>query len=428
MKKVLIITYYWPPAGGPGVQRVLKFAKYLPEFGWEPVILTVVNGEYPALDPDLEKDVAQSVKVFRTKIYEPHRMYKFFIGKPVDTPIPTHILNPSENDNFKSKISKWIRANFFIPDAKIGWMPSALKAGRAIIDSQDIDLIFSTSPPHTVQIIARKLALRSRIKWVADFRDPWIEAFWQRNMYQSKIASRININLQKTVLKSADSITTANSNLIDSFEKIIQNKYYFIPNGFDPDDFKNLSKSPSNKFRITYIGTLGRDQNIDNFLSSVQALSDKNTNKIEISFYGNIHESIIRSIENMKLGNKINIHSYISHNEVLKTMLDSEILLLVIPDSPDNKGIIPGKFFEYMASGNYILALGPGDGGVAKILKETNSGKMFGYKSDLTTILNFRFEQWSQHKMSETNSKKVVKYSRKYETQQLADIFEKVLG
>ncbi|MDA3871426.1 MAG: glycosyl transferase family 1, partial [Candidatus Marinimicrobia bacterium] len=171
MKKVLIITYYWPPAGGPGVQRVLKFAKYLPQFGWQPIILTVKNGEYSAIDESLIKEIPKECIVYKTKTFEPYNLYKKFVGKKKDEKLPTYILNTNKNDNLNNKIAKWIRANLFIPDARIGWISHIVREGMKIIEKENPDIIFSSSPPHSLQIGAKKLAKKSGLKWVADFRD-----------------------------------------------------------------------------------------------------------------------------------------------------------------------------------------------------------------------------------------------------------------
>jgi hypothetical protein len=187
MKKVLIITYYWPPAGGPGVQRILKFAKYLPDFGWQPLVLTVSKGEYPALDKSLYKEIPQEAEVFKTKSFEPNLLYKKFVGLDQDASIPISVLS-EEKSSLKKSLAHWIRINFFIPDAKIGWQPFAITEGKRIIENHQPDIIFSSSPPPTVHLIARRLKKYARLKWVADFRDPWTDIHYYEN--QNRIRRR----------------------------------------------------------------------------------------------------------------------------------------------------------------------------------------------------------------------------------------------
>ena len=191
MKKVLIITYYWPPSGGPSVQRVLKFAKYLPIFGWEPIILTLVNQEFPEIDLSLKSDLKTELKVYRTKTIEPFSLYKKFLKKEKLEKIPTFVLNDSESKSKKEKFANWVRTNIFIPDARMGWYPFGVRKGIEIVKKEKIDLIFSSSPPHSLQLIAKTISKKTHSKWVADFRDPWINAFWQSGSKKSKISSKI---------------------------------------------------------------------------------------------------------------------------------------------------------------------------------------------------------------------------------------------
>ena len=197
MKKVLIITYYWPPAGGAGVQRALKFVKYLPQFGWEPIVLTVENPDSPTEDLSLLEDIPKECKVYKTKSLEPFEVYKKFTGRKSNEKIPGDILLKSDNVSLKDKLAKWVRVNLFIPDAKIGWKKYAVKKGSEIIRTENIDLIFTTSPPQTVALIGRKLAKLTGVKWIADFRDPWMEIVYYQNLNRSKITKAIDTSLEK---------------------------------------------------------------------------------------------------------------------------------------------------------------------------------------------------------------------------------------
>ncbi|MFA7711597.1 MAG: group 1 glycosyl transferase, partial [Candidatus Neomarinimicrobiota bacterium] len=220
MKKVLLITYYWPPAGGPGVQRVLKFAKYLPEFGWEPVILTVENGNYPAIDESLCNETPGGIQVYRTHTFEPFKTFKKITGKNTDQPIPTYILNQDAKDNWSARFGKWVRVNIFLPDARVGWIPFARKIGKEIVRAEDISVVFSSSPPHSLQFIGRYISRRTGCRWIADLRDPWTEAFWQRDIKALRPARFINRLLEKTILNAADELITVS----DSLANILRNK------------------------------------------------------------------------------------------------------------------------------------------------------------------------------------------------------------
>ncbi len=218
MKKVLIITYYWPPAGGPGVQRVLKFVKYLPAFGWEPIILTVENGEYPAIDESLISEIPPNLKIYKTNSFEPFNIYKNITGQKGN--IPTHVLSKSENESLIQKFSKWIRANVFIPDARVGWSQSIVKEGEKIFEIEKPDLIFSSSPPHSLQIGAMKLAKKVNSKWITDLRDPWTDGFWQKDLKRTKYALKKDSKFELKVLQNADSVITVS----DSIVKLLKEK------------------------------------------------------------------------------------------------------------------------------------------------------------------------------------------------------------
>ena len=215
MKKVLIITYYWPPSGGAGVQRALKFAKYLPEFGWEPVILTVENPDSPVDDTSLLNDIPKGTKVYKTKSLEPFELYKKFAGKKSDSKIPNDVLLNKKNLSLKVRLAQWIRLNLFIPDAKIGWKKYAVKKGLEIIKTENIDLIFTTSPPQTVALIGRKLSKLCGVKWIADFRDPWMEIVYYQNVNRTKLTKVVDSSLEKKVMNNADTIITISYDIAD---------------------------------------------------------------------------------------------------------------------------------------------------------------------------------------------------------------------
>jgi len=305
MKKVLIITYYWPPAGGPGIQRILKFAKYLPEFGWEPIILTVKNGEYPAIDESLLNEIPENCKVYATNSIEPNNLYRKLIGLKSNQKIPIAVL-AEKNINRKKKVANWIRLNLFIPDAKIFWKPFAIKMGRQIINELKPDLIFSSSPPPTVHLIAKSLKKHSGIKWVADLRDPWIDIYYYDNLKKNKISTRLDKQFELSVLNNADELCTVSQDLVNIF-KSKNNKLNIeiITNGFDPDDFSDLPQQDKfKKFTIAYAGKLNNQQNPVNLWKALQKLTNDFkdfSNDLQLVFMGNFVDEIHNSIKNYNL-------------------------------------------------------------------------------------------------------------------------------
>jgi len=426
MKKVLIITYYWPPASGPGMQRVFKFAKYLPKFGWDPVILTVEKGNFPSYDHSFEKEISDNIRVYRTKIFEPFEIYNKLRGRGKKKSIPTFILSKSSNDSILDKAIKYVRGNFLIPDAKIGWQRYIVKSGLEIIKNEKIDLIFSSSPPHSLQLGARKLAKISKLKWVADFRDPWTDAFWQKDIARLKFAKNKDKKYETNVLLNADKIITVGANIAKEFENSTGKKIEIISNGYDKSDFE-INKTKHSKFRIVYAGTLGESQKIDNFIEALINLKDEFKDRLEVSFYGTFHKSITDLITLNNAAEIITIHEPVDHNEITKKIVNAEVLLLVIPEALGNEGILTGKLFEYLATNNTILGIGPKNGDASNILMETGAGKMFDYDDDITSFLEDSLNNWILNKEESPTKTNIDKYSRERLTEELSKIFEECL-
>lgn len=432
MKKVLIITYYWPPAGGPGVQRVLKFAKYLPEFGWQPIILTVKNGEYPAIDESLEVEIPDNCKVYKTASLEPNLFYKKFTGMAVDEKIPTAVL-AAENTNWKKRLANWIRLNLFIPDAKIGWIPFAVRKGKKIIKAEKPDIIFSSSPPPTVHLIARKLAKWSGIKWVADFRDPWTDIYHYNKVKMSARSLNRDKDKEKEIVTSADEIITVSQNVAELLnEKTTKaREIHIIPNGYDEADFYNLKDEPAfDKFTIAYAGKINNQQNPSNLWKILGNMVKENPTfaaNFQILLMGNITDEVITEIKQNNLEKELKNPGYVDHQTALKYLKKSHILLLLIPNTGKNKGIITGKLFEYIAMEKFILGFGPKDGDAAEILEQTNTGRMFEFNEiqEVRNEITRQYKNWQKGLTQKVNREEIRKYSRRKLTERLVGVFEK---
>jgi glycosyltransferase involved in cell wall biosynthesis len=380
MNKVLIVTYYWPPAGGAGVQRTLKFAKYLVEYGWKPYILTVEKPDAPVYDNALLNDVREEIDVFKTKSLEPFGLYKKFTGKKPDEHIPADVLQ-KRDATFQEKIAKKIRANFFIPDAKIGWYPFAVKEGIKIIEREKINLVFASAPPPTVALIGRKIAKRTGAKFIVDFRDPWLEIVYNQTIKRSKLTVAIDRKLERKVLKDANAVISVSKSDVDKiFKKKVPNQNYFvITNGYDESDFPEIKRQKNDKFTIAYTGNMSPDRVPYVFLRALKSLKEKGITNIICDFAGKFAEEFYDEINKLGIAYLFNIKPFVPHNESVKILLNSDLLLLVVNNVPDNKGIIPGKLYEYFGCRKPILAIGPTDGIANQILKEVDSGVMVAY-------------------------------------------------
>lgn len=432
MKKVLIITYYWPPSGGPGVQRVLKFAKYLPCFGWETAILTVKNGEYPAIDETLLNDIQGNCTVYKTKSAEPSALYKKFTGMNTRDSIPVSTL-AQNNVTWKQKLSNFVRLNLFIPDAKIGWIPYAVREGKKIIEKEQPDIIFSTSPPPTVHLIAAKLAEWSNLEWIADFRDPWTNIHYLQQQSINSVSKLINKNLEKKIIERCTAATCVSNNFVDLLTTTKRHKFTVITNGFDSEITRSASKN-TGKFTILYIGGLASTRYYPDFvLLLAKLLNNRQIDpaRTEFQLVGSIDNGILEDIrEKLKhVPNIIKHTNYVTHPIALEYMHQANLLLLFLEKGKDYEGHIPGKLFEYLSTGNQILCIGNKEGDTAQIINKTNAGKTFE-PCEIDKIeyeLISQFNCWNNNvREQEINTDEVNKYTRKKLTQKLAKLFDTV--
>jgi glycosyltransferase involved in cell wall biosynthesis len=377
--RVLIITYYWPPGSGAGVQRWLKFAKYLPSLGWDPVILTV-DPEYaafPATDDSLLNEISTGLEIYKTKARDWFRLYR-----KDKTRIPSAGFAANDNKSFTGKIIKFIRGNFFIPDPRRGWNSYAFREACRLIETGEIKHVITTSPPHSTQLIG--LSLRKKfpgIKWIADLRDPWTDIYYYDQFYHTSIARKIDELYEKKVLKNADRIITVGKSLKNIFcTKLpeLHKRIEVIPNGYDEDDFSGIPVADPEEFTISYIGTLSDSYPVSVFMDAVSELTNSGK-RIKLRFVGVVspNQKNIITAKNGKI--EVEFLSYVNHADAIKFMLGSSLLLLIIPDHSSNKSIITGKLFEYLASGRPVLCIGPTDGDAAEIIEAVSHGKSADY-------------------------------------------------
>ncbi len=433
MKKVLVITYYWPPSGGPGVQRILKFVQYLPQYGWQPVVLTVQQGEYPELDASLQAHVAPDLELYRTRTAEPYALYRLFVTRGKSGKIPTFVLTEQNNQNVLSKMAATIRGNLFIPDAKIGWIPFAVHKALNIISKNEIQLIFSTSPPQSVNLIAGKVSGKSGICWIADMRDPWTDIFYYHQLKRFRWARKLDLHLEKTILSTASAIVTVSPHLKEVIEKKIPVAFRVIPNGFDEADFtESVTRAPSEHFRILHTGHLAGNQNPESLWKVLYSLCTENEKfreAVQLEFYGSIHSQIIRSLQGYKLTEYARFNPYVSHDKIVEVMRDASLLYFVIPECSYSKGILTSKLFDYIGARRPVLGIGPPDGDAASILNEVGFGGVCDYDDERgikKRILEL-FRLWQEKGFTAVSpSDSYLKYSRRYQTEQLAAIFNEI--
>ncbi len=422
MKKILIITYYFPPSGGSGVQRWLKFVKYLSEFGWEPTVITTDDGDYPSIDKSLLEDVPKNIKVIRTKT--PTFGHLFSKLNKKKTNIPYGSLETSSSDTLIKKISIWLRLNFIIPDARNIWNRSAFQSAKAELLSDKYAYIATTGPPHSTHLIGFKLKQNFKVEWLADFRDPWTKMGYLQNVRRWKITEELDRKLEKNVVKNCDILLAAHQKILDDFGN--EEKMFLLTNGFDHEDFENIPKRKKDEnFNINYFGTIAREANPISILKAINKLFEKGYPDIRLNLQGKIDYSVKQILQEENKNDLLKFYPYTSHKETVEKMSNSSLLLFMINDVPNNKGIIPGKIFEYIGSRVPILGIGPGDGETAKILAETKSGKIFPYR-EIEKIRDHIASIYLKWKNGETISHNTdfMKFSRKNLTQKLVSILE----
>ena len=387
MKNVLIITYYWPPSGGGGVQRVLKFCKYLPDYGWNPLVLTAKDGEFPAFDNSLLKDVNDIVSI-KAKSFSLHSIFKKISGKKN---VPSHQISSGNDDDLITRLARWIRFNLIIPDGRISWYRGAVKAAKKIINDNNIDVIFTSGPPHSVHLIGKSLAKKTGIKWVTDFRDPWVDSFYYVENPRNKIISYFDNYFEASVLRNCNYLITVSNGVLSLLNqnKYLTGKSEVIYNGYDPEDFNNKkSKKFLNKKNIivSHVGTLSKSQNPKGLFKSVKNYNRLNSEKsILIKCVGNVHSSIADYAIKNGLEQYLSIMPYVEHPLAIDEMINSDILFIVIPNLEKNRGIVTGKLFEYIASGTEIILIGKKNSEASRILM----GFGYQYFYDINDEIDF---------------------------------------
>ncbi|MBB6370745.1 glycosyl transferase family 1 [Chryseobacterium shigense] len=423
-KKILIITYYWPPAGGPGVQRWLKFAKYLPEFGWNPVIYTPENPSYPLLDESLLKAIPQNIEIVKTKIWEPYQLAeklnksnkKFKAGQ----------FDVGKNQSWKSRLSIWVRGNFFIPDARVFWVKPSIKFLEQYLKENKIDVVVTSGPPHSLHLIGLGLKKKlPKLKWIADFRDPWTEISYYKHLKLTKSSDRKHRLLESAVFKAADITLATSYTDAENFRKAGANAVC-ITNGFDESDASAPLNVTQKSFTLSYIGVLEQLRNPENLWKALDELLKENkefADSFTLKFAGRVDDKILQWIERSPLKNHILNLGYISHDKAVEEMANSDLLLITNFPNESSKGIIPGKIFEYLATGKQIISFGPDKADVSRILTETDAGKHFSYQ-DYEIVKDFileKFRLWKEGNLSE-NAQNIEQFSRRNLTKKLTEV------
>ncbi|MBL4755586.1 MAG: glycosyltransferase, partial [Flavobacteriales bacterium] len=410
-----------------------KFCKYLPEFGWDPVVLTVEAGSYSSKDTSLDEDVIAGLPIYKTKTFEPFTIYNKLRGSKGNA-VPVSLMGIKEDKRLIQRLSLYIRANFFIPDARKGWKPHAIREVKKIMREHDISAMITTGPPQSTHLIGLELKKAFRLPWVVDFRDPWTTVYYNKFFPRTAATERKDKSMEDAVLSQADAVIAVSAGLAAEFKDRAKN-LEVIYNGFDDSDIPQISPEVTKSFALEYIGNLKPNQNPNQLWIALKELiaevpGFKEAFKLNLT--GNIDKYLAEDLTHKYgLSSILNIISYVSHKEAVERMVRASLLLFIVPEADNNQLIITGKLFEYIASQTPVLAIGPVDGDAAKLLKEAGRDLMIDYdsKDEIKRQILGQFNRWVEWgKISgKHKSTDLIQFSRKHLSEKLGNVLNSIL-
>jgi len=431
MKKALIITYYWPPSGGGGVMRWLKFSKYLPLYGWQPVIFTPENPDPSITDESLTREIPGNTVVIKLPIWEPYDIYRKLTGKKKEEKFKAGYISEASSRGWKDKLSVFIRGNLMIPDPRKFWVNPSVKYLKNYLKENPVDVIITTGPPHSMHLIGLKLKRSLNIPWIADFRDPWTNIDFYHRLRLTRWADRKHKALEKKVLQEANEVITVSWSWAKDFQQIVPREIVVITNGYDPDDFDFGPLETDNHFSLTHIGSFNKDRNPEALWAVLGQKAKTDPlfkEKLKLRFAGQTDQSIFRSLKINGLEQNAEDFGFMDHKKSLALLKQSQVLLLPLNDSPNVSGIIPGKLFEYLAVERPILLIGPEDGDSAKIIRQANAGVVAGFQdnAEIERNVDTLFNQYMKGKLAGIPSG-ITEFSRKGLTERIAILLNKMV-
>ena len=436
MKRVLIISYYWPPTGGSGVQRWVKFAKYLPAEGWQPVIYTPENPEQLAVDASLEAEVPAEAEVIRRRIVEPYEMYKKLLRKSGHSKEAVEV-NPvnAQNKSTLQKIAMWIRGNLFRPDPRCLWIGPSVRYLKKYLAEHPVDLIVSTGPPQSMHMIGRKLAAETGLPWIADFRDPWTKIFYFKHLSMTRATERWHEKMERRVLDEATAVVAVSPLVQQEFQAMTQTPVELITNGFDECDFPDgkcteAAGGPDRDFIITHTGLFAADGNptrLWEVLAEKCRKDEKFRNALKINLVGKTDEQIIKSIGDAGLAPNLNDMGYQPHSVAIEQQRKASLLILPLRKEPEYKAVLPGKLFEYLAAWRPVLGIGQPDGAMSMILDSTKTGVVLDWE-DSGAIARHIDLCWERHLEGQltVDSADISQFARRNLTHRMAQLFDRL--
>lgn len=429
-KRVLIITYYWPPSGGVAVQRWLKFVKYLRSYGWEPVVYTPDNPEMFFEDSALSADIPEGLEVIRKPIWEPYNIYRTLTRQKGERLAPGFASAKRKNGSLE-RFMVWLRGNLLIPDPRVFWVGPSVRYLQRYLKRNPVRVIVTTGPPHSLHLIGRRLKKRTGIPWLADFRDPWTNIDFYRELRLGPVADALHHRLERKVVANADVTVVVSEQMNLEFSRLNAKRVEVITNGFDESDFPPVVSKPNERFVLVHAGTVTRTRNPRMLWKVLGEICQENPQfdqSLSIELAGRVDREVIDDISQNGLTPKLTLCGYLPHSEAVALQQKAGVLLLLVNNTPNARGILTGKFFEYLASGRRILAIGPTDGDVARLLHSTATGEIVDfddYQRTRDVVLSY-FNLYRKGRL-DPEGKGISSFSRRELTRKLARILNSMI-
>lgn len=392
--------------------------KHLPEFSWTPSVLTVEEETFTQKDESLLKEIDHSLHVIKSKTFEPFGIYKKFTGRKKDEQLIASETISLDNKSLAHRLSIWIRMNLFVPDARIGWYPSAVKKGKEFLAAHKQDIIVTIGPPHSTHLIGRKLSRKFNLPHIPVLIDPWVDIIYYKNFKRNIFTRKIDSYLEKSVLRNAAKVVfVTESTRVDYRRKysFLQNKSHVLYWGYNEKDFNSINtiKDPQLK-TIVHAGNIFDYQNPKKFWKNIrnEIIDGK---KIRLKFIGTVSGGIKNAVAEAGLSQHTDYIGFLPYQEMLIHLSSASALLVCATE----KRHMPGKLFEYLRTGKPIIAFGDDNEEVNSILRSTNAGMLFDYNSDAAEF----FRRYGDFK---TDLNVVKQFDRRVIAEKFANILNNI--
>jgi glycosyltransferase involved in cell wall biosynthesis len=428
--RVLLVAYYVPPAGGPAVQRILQFIEHLQVEGWQPEVLTVRKGAYPNRDPDLLDKIPTDVRVHRTPALDPYTIYQAVTGKGEDD-LPTGSMK-DEGASWTERLAQWVRANIFLPDARVGWWPFAVYRGAQLLRSGRFDAMISSGAPHSVHLIGNTLYSWTGTPWVADLHDPWTDISYYEDLPHTRWARRLDAALERSVLGNASAVTTVSPSWADLFASKVANDYTVVENGFSASEFESIDEPLGDDFVLGHVGKLYASRNPTAVWEALARLRAEGAiPQLTVRLIGSVDPTVERAIDEHGLAPIVERVGFLPHETAIREMARSTLLLLVIEPFAQAKGMITSKLYEYLASERPVLGVGPPEGDANALLQEHDAGEVAAWDDveAATTLLRRHYQDWATGApRAGARQEGLTKHTRQHQARRMARVLNTITG